>query len=48
MSKISKKPKIVRNGTNQSYVKSNTAVILEQNRPKKEAAYMSCNFGGAF
>jgi len=43
-----KKPKIVRNGTNQSYVSQHSAVIIEGKRPKKEASYMKDNFGGAF
>lgn len=45
---MAKKVKIVRNGTNQSYVPQHSAVIVEGKRPKKEPSYMKDNFGGAF
>lgn len=45
------KQKIKRDGTNQNYVPTNTdnkVINTEGYRPKKEASYMTCNFGGAF
>lgn len=43
-----KKPKIVRNGTSQSYIPQHSAYIVEGKRPKKEPSYMKDDFGGAF
>lgn len=45
---MAKKTKIVRNGTNQSYVGQSSVTIAEGKRPKKEPSYMKDNFGGAF
>lgn len=45
---MAKKVKIVRNGTNQTYVPQHSATIVEGKRPKKEPSYMKDNFGGAF
>ena len=44
---MSKKVKIVRDGTNQSYVSQHSATIVEEGkRPKKESSYMKNSFYG--
>lgn len=45
---MAKKVKIVRNGTNQSYVPQHSAMIIEGKRPKKEPSYMKDSFYGGY